>query len=660
MIARMNKKKFTNRSAMSSAIVGSATIALLAVPLIALPQINDVSRASGESVFNARCKNCHDPAIERAPGRTELAIRSSTDIVKALTTGLMASMAKDLSPAEIQSVATFLTSAPPVASNGSSPRRAPPPLVGVDRLCANHPAIKASDSDWSSVGVAPIADRFQRRPGLTASDVPKLKLKWSFTMPGGGQPTVVGDWLFVTNRSGKFYALEAKTGCVHWAIEDASSRTSPMIIRSSISPSGWATFIGVGGRIVRAFDAQTGKGIWQSAALDPHTSASITGSPIVVGEQIFVPLSSGEEGTATQPTYPCCTFRGSLAALDLKTGRMLWQTYMITESLRPTRKNSNGTQLQGPAGAAIWASPSVDLKRGLVYVVTGDSYTDAEANLSDAVVAIDMKTGKIRWSHQATAGDNFIVGCEVGRDPTNCPIEHGPDYDFGSTPILFTLKNGKQVLVAGQKSGLVYGFNPDDGQLLWTTHVGSGSVIGGVEWGIGANDKYVFVPNSDADRLFDEIRRKLGKPVQIEDDAPAKPGLSALDPATGKIIWNTSAPIAPCNYFGDRSRDRQPGGCIRAQSAAPAVIPGIVFSGTLDGWMRAYDANTGKIVWKYSTTAQTYDTVNEVKGQPGGGIDGMGPTIAHGMLYTMSGFNGASRTGGNGNNVLLAFSVDGR
>jgi polyvinyl alcohol dehydrogenase (cytochrome) len=271
-----------------------------------------------------------------------------------------------------------------------------------------------------------------------------------------------------------------------------------------------------------------------------------------------------------------------------------------------------------------------------------------------------MKSGKIRWSHQATPGDNFIVGCEVERDPTNCPLSHGPDFDFGATPILFTLKNANQVLVAGQKSGLVYGFNPDDGKLLWTTRVGGGSVIGGVEWGIGADDRYVFVPNSDADLLFDEIRRKLGKATQSDKDGLARPGLSAIDPATGKVVWNTPAPIAPCNYFGDRSRDRSPGGCVRAQSAAPAVIPGIVFSGTLDGWMRAYDTKTGNIVWEYSTTAQTYDTVNEVKGQPGGGIDGMGPTVAHGMLYTMSGFNGASRTGNNGNNVLLAFSVDGR
>src|SRR6202035_939754 len=174
-----------------------------------------------------------------------------------------------------------------------------------------------------------------------------------------GQPTVVGDWLFITNRGGKFYALDAKTGCVHWAVEDAASRTTPIVIRSSISPSGWATFVGVGKRVVRAFDAQTGKEIWHSESLENHMASNITGTPVVSGDEIFVPLSSGEEVVAMQPNYSCCTFRGSLAALDLKTGQKQWQTSMITEPLGPTRKNANGVLMQGPAGAPVWASPTV-------------------------------------------------------------------------------------------------------------------------------------------------------------------------------------------------------------------------------------------------------------------------------------------------------------
>lgn len=605
-------------------------------------------RPSGEAVFNSRCKTCHEPAVERAPTRAELAFRSPADIVTALTSGVMAPMAKGLSWPEIEAVALFLAPGQQLGSAGS------------DQMCATNGPIKASASDWPALGPDENSTRFQPNPGIRAADVAKLKVKWAFSMPGGGQPVVVGDWLFITNRNGKFYALDAKSGCVHWAVEDANSRTTPMVIRSSISPSGWATFIGVGKRVVRAFDAQTGKEIWHSESLENHIASNITGTPVISGDQIFVPLSSGEEVFAMQPNYSCCTFRGSLAALDLKTGQKQWQTYMITDPLQPTRKNANGIQMQGPAGAPVWASPTVDAKRGLVYVVTGDSYTDATTDGDDAIVAVEMKTGKVRWRNQVTTNDNFIVGCSGPVKVANCPSPTGPDFDFGATPILF--KHGsKQILIAGQKSGIVYGVDPDTGRTLWKTAVGAGSPLGGIEWGIGADSKYVFVPNSDIGEIFNEMARAAGASSPApENTAPGKPGLFALDPFTGKIVWNTPAPIAPCHYAGDRSKDYTKGACVRAQSAAPAVMPGIVFSGTLDGWLRGYDAATGKIAWEFSTTAQTYNTVNGNAAQPGGGIDGMGPTIAGGMVYTMSGFNGAARTGGNGVNVLLAFSVDGK
>ena len=625
---------------------GVVTLALtLCAPGLAQ---ESAQRPGGEAVFNARCKACHEPAVERAPTRAELAFRSPADIVTALTSGVMAPMAKGLSRPEIEAVALFLAPGQQLGSAGS------------DQMCATNGPIKASASDWPALGPDENSTRFQPNPGIRAADVAKLKVKWAFSMPGGGQPVVVGDWLYITNRNGKFYALDAKTGCVHWAVEDAASRTTPMVIRSSISPSGWATFIGVGKRVVRAFDAQTGREIWHSESLENHIASNITGTPVISGDQIFVPLSSGEEVFAMQPNYSCCTFRGSLAALDLKTGQKQWQTYMITDPLQPTRKNANGIQMQGPAGAPVWASPTVDAKRGLVYVVTGDSYTDATTDGDDAIVAVEMKTGKVRWRNQVTTNDNFIVGCSGPVKVANCPSPTGPDFDFGATPILF--KHGsKQILIAGQKSGIVYGVDPDTGRTLWKTAVGAGSPLGGIEWGIGADSKYVFVPNSDIGEIFNEMARAAGASSPApENTAPGKPGLFALDPFTGKIVWNTPAPIAPCHYAGDRSKDYTKGACVRAQSAAPAVMPGIVFSGTLDGWLRGYDAATGKIAWEFSTTAQTYNTVNGNAAQPGGGIDGMGPTIAGGMVYTMSGFNGAARTGGNGVNVLLAFSVDGK
>jgi polyvinyl alcohol dehydrogenase (cytochrome) len=523
------------------------------------------------------------------------------------------------------------------------------------------PPLRDTAADWSSVGVDERSTRFQRSPGLSKADVPKLKVKWAFAMTGGGMPTVVGDWLFITNRSGKFYALDARTGCVRWVAEGVASRTTPMIVRTPISPSGWATFVGQRNRTVHAFDARSGKQIWASAELEANPVGGITGTPIISGDQLFVPMSSGEEGAATQPTYACCSFRGSLSALDVKTGQLQWKTYVVTEPLRPTRRNAAGAQLQGPAGGAIWSAPTVDRKRGLVYVATGDSYTDVETKGADAIFAMETATGTVRWSHQVTPNDNFILGCNAPQRGANCPDALGPDYDFGASPILFRPTAGKDVLLSGQKSGTIYGMDPDSGKLLWSTKVGSGSALGGIEWGMAADDKRLYVTNADIINIFDEIVARQGKPpLEGESSGPAKPGLSALDPTTGKVLWRTPAPSAPCRYAGDRSRDYAGGACVNAQSAAPSVIPGVVFSGTTDGWFRAYDVASGKILWAHSTTAQTYDTVNQVKGQPGGSIDGLGAAVGGGMVYVVSGFNGASRTGGNGVNVLLAYSVDGR
>jgi polyvinyl alcohol dehydrogenase (cytochrome) len=367
-----------------------------------------------------------------------------------------------------------------------------------------------------------------------------------------------------------------------------------------------------------------------------------------MGERLIVPISSIEEAAAMSKSYSCCTFRGSVAALDLKTGKLLWKTPMIDGPMKVIREKDTGVKVQGPAGAAVWAAPMVDKKRGLVYAVTGDSYTDIDTVGADAIVALDAKTGALKWRRQVTEKDNFVMGCGPASQSGNCPTPMGPDYDFGATPVLMTLKNGKQVLVAGQKSGAVYGVDPDTGKLLWTRVVGAGSALGGVEWGIGANDTHVIVPISDLARLF-----SAGRPGAV----PGKPGVYALDPATGAVAWSAPAPEAPCVYASDKGK---PSHCARAQPAAPSMMPGVVFQGGLDGWFRAYDAKTGKIVWEDSTTARTYDTVNGIKGQPGGGIDGMGATIADGMVFVASGNNGAARVGSNGVNVLLAYSVDGK
>jgi polyvinyl alcohol dehydrogenase (cytochrome) len=637
-----------------AALAASAPLALLG-PLAAHAQ----DTTAGAAIFNAHCKACHEPAIERAPPRETLATYPAATIVDALTNGVMKPMAAGLSDADKQAVAAYLTSAAPSVQTAARAGRAPAAPVGVDVKCETNPPIKPTGSDWTSVGLD-TSHRYQPNPGLKAADLPRLKVKWAFAMPGSSMPTVIGDWLYITNRSGKFYALDSNTGCVRWVVEGVVSRTTPMIVKSDVSPSGWLTVVGTRDRLAHAFDAQTGKELWKSPPLDTNPIAGVTGTPVIFGGQVFVPLTSGEEGAARQPTYRCCSFQASLVALDLRTGKLNWQTKVITEPLHDTHKNSAGTMMQGPAGGAIWSAPTVDAKRGLVYVATGDSYTEVATKGDDAIVAMDIRTGKIRWSNQVTEQDNFIVGCNAPIKPINCPHPDGPDYDFGASPILFHLASGKDVVLSGQKSGVVYGMDPDTGRSLWSTRVGSGSSLGGIEWGMAADSKRLYVANADTVNVLEENLKVLGRTNLGSPIGPAKPGLTAIDPATGKILWSTPAPKAPCHYAGDRSRDRGGGACVRAQSQAPSVIPGVVFDGTLDGWLRAYDAVTGKVIWADSTTDRTYDTVNQVKGQPGGSLDGLGAAIAGGKIFVISGFNGAANTGGNGTNVLLAYSVDGK
>ena len=415
------------------------------------------------------------------------------------------------------------------------------------------------------------------------------------------------------------YSLDAATGCIFWTYPAGAG------VRTAISigklPSGkWAAYFGDIRANAHAVDADTGTRIWK-VKLEDHPVARITGSPVLVNGRLYVPISSIEEASAQQPTYSCCTFRGSLAALDAATGRLLWKSYSVLDPAKPYKQSKNGTQLLGPAGAAIWSSPTIDLKRKVIYAATGNSYTGIDINTSDAILAFDLETGKLLWSSQVQPKDNFIIGCPAH---PSCPDESGPDYDFGSSPVLRTLADGKQILVAAQKSGVVYGLDPcNKGKILWQTRVGRGSALGGIEWGHAADGSLAYAA------VADSLNRKDGTP-----------GLYAIDLATGERKWSTPAPAVGGNP---------------AQSAAIAVIPGAVFSGALNGHFRAYSTATGEILWDFDTN-RPFDTVNGVQAK-GGSIDAPGPVIAHGMVFTNSGYG---IFGGIAGNVLLAFSVDGK
>jgi polyvinyl alcohol dehydrogenase (cytochrome) len=445
-----------------------------------------------------------------------------------------------------------------------------------------------------------------------------------------GQPTIIGDRLFVTTEVGQIFCLNAQTGCTYWTINVGAA------VRAAISvgplPGGsrtkFAVYFGDEKSMVHAVDAATGKTIWKTK-IEDHLLSRITGSPILYRNRIYVPVSSFEETAGRDAKYECCKFRGSVVALDAYTGKVIWKSYTVQDEPKPFKKNSAGTQMYGPAGGAIWSAPTVDPKRGVIYVATGNSYTDVETHHSDAIIAYDLKTGKLKWVFQATAKDNFLVGC---RQPGvgNCPEKGGPDHDFGSSPVLRTLPNGKQVILAGQKSGVMWALDPDNqGKVLWQNKIGSGGALGGIEWGFAADQENVYVPMADT-----------GGPNR-------KPGITALKIATGEQLWHVPAPKVPCSWGTTR--------CNNSQSAAATVIPGVVFSGSVDGHMRAYSTKDGSILWDYDT-AQEMTTVNGGQ-KKGGTLDGGGPTIANGILYTNSGY---ARLIGHPGNLLLAFSVDGK
>jgi polyvinyl alcohol dehydrogenase (cytochrome) len=322
-----------------------------------------------------------------------------------------------------------------------------------------------------------------------------------------------------------------------------------------------------------------------------------------------------------------------VVALDAATGKVLWTTHAISSPPALSRKNSAGTQLMGPAGAAIWSAPTVDAKRGLLYVTTGDSYTDVKEDGSDAIIAMDLVTGQVKWRTQVTANDNYLSGCET-QPMANCPAPLGHDFDFGASPILMTLPIGADILLAGQKSGAVYGLDPASGKVLWTSKLGEGGALGGIEFGMASDGRRLYVGNADA----------------FMPSPPGKPGLFAVDPASGKAVWFTPSPHLPCGWTKGSP-------CLNGISAAPTVVSGLVFAGDLNGRLRAYSTSDGRIVWQTDTGAQTYATLNGGP-RPGANIDGPGPVAADGMLYVISGYLGS--LGGSTSNVLLAFSVDGK
>jgi polyvinyl alcohol dehydrogenase (cytochrome) len=611
--------------------LGRWLVRLMMVFLCAVPWLRG-QEPDGATIYKQQCALCHDRSVQtRAPAPAALKLMLPEDILRSLETGKMKDQGTLLTAPQKRTIAEFLAGKP-------FGQAAAPAQVG---LCAKPKTpFSLSSVDWNGWGAGYENARFQPadRAGLTADQVPRLKLKWAFTFPNAplswGQPTVAGGRIFVPAANRSVYSLDASSGCQYWSYEaEFPARTAIIIAQLPGEPKRYAAFFGDQRANAYAVDAVTGELLWK-VHIDNHPKSKIVGALEYYDGKVFVPLTGGEE-VGLGNKYECCSSRGGLIALDAVTGKQIWKTFTVAEDPQPTTKTSGGVQNWGPSGASIWSAPTIDTKKRIIYAGTGDNFSEPATKTSDAVLAFDLDSGKLLWSQQLTEHDIFNIVC-AGE---GCGDHLGPDVDIGASPILITRTNGKRELLVSAKSGMATALDPDqNGKILWASRVGKGGRLGGIQWGSAYDGVNMYVAVSDI------AHTQSGGIGRMAADPKAGGGLYALNLDTGEKVW--SAPPAVC---GDRPS------CSPAQSAAITVIPGVVFSGGVDGRLRGYSTTDGKVIWEFDT-AQEYTGVNGVKGK-GGAMDGPGPTVSGGMLFVGSGYG---VWGGLPGNVLLAFSVDGK
>jgi polyvinyl alcohol dehydrogenase (cytochrome) len=574
---------------------------------------------AGFAGFQTACVNCHgNPNVPEAPGPSVLAEMSPEAVYDALTLGTMAAIGQRI-PDEMKRLIAESATGRLLGTATSGNADAMP------NRCPGNPPLRdpAAGPAWNGWGVDIANTRFQpgTQAGLTAEQVRRLTLRWAFGFPNGvsawGQPTVASGRVFVGSDTGYVYSLDADTGCVYWSLRTKAGVRNAISL-GPLNRSGTAKYAAYFGDVkgsVYGVNAQTGEVLW-SVRAENHLTARITAAPTLHDGRLYVPISSWEEFSARAIDYPCCTFRGSVVALDASTGRQLWKTYAIPEAPQPTRKNSAGVQQWGPAGASVFNSPTVDLVRRAIYFGTGNDTSGLASQTSDAVMAVDMNTGKRLWVHQVFANDTFLIGCNFDNLRTeNCPPESGPDLDIPASPILRRLSNGRRILVVGTKSGDILGLDPDrQGALVWQVNVADGKTLNGVGWGGAADERKAYFGLTQG-------------------------GVVAIQLGTGERVW--FAPVTP------------PGPVV-SHRAAVTALPGVVLVGGSDGGLSALSAADGRTVWNFMTN-RSFATVNRIPAR-GGGLRAPGPTVAGGMLFAGSGYGvGTNDLTGN---VLLAFSIE--
>lgn len=576
-----------------------------------------------EGIYAERCASCHDAAAGRIPPRGALAFIPPSVIVRALTSGGMKPMAAGLSEDEIHGLAvhmSYLPDRPPQSDPAPCPSQSKGPAWTLQTEDA---------TGWASTSRDAENTRFQPTPGLSAEDVPKLKLAWALGIPGGasGPPIVSAGRLFISSGGGRILALDAKEGCTLWSV--THNRTVRTLVLGSALETGAGPLLFFGDDLGRAhaIDAVTGASRWITQVEDNPLNR-VTAAPKIHDGRVYVAMSSIEDPLTHDPDYPCCTSRGSVTALDTKTGEIVWKQYTVSKApILVSGAAGTRSARMGPAGGSIYTPVAIDTKRGAVYASTGEAYTAGDSPGAYSVIAFDMKTGERRWEQQFFPGPEERKKACVGLDETDCRNL----FSMGTSVIVHSSQDGKKskdILAVGQKWGFVYALDPDrGGKLVWKRRVGRGGALGGVMYGMADDGDALYVPISD-----------------LYVNPPHKPGdLVSLDPNDGAVRWRAKQPKPVCSWGDDDS-------CVGAQSAAPTVIPGVVFTAAWDGFVRAHSSRSGDLIWQFDT-GREFDAIN---GKARGGQIAAYPTqVIDGVIYVTSGASSQARPG----NALLVFEA---
>ena len=607
--------------------------AVVAGSVCAAPQQD--SAKSGELVYQHSCAMCHDHGEAlRAPTLATLKGMRYQQVYYALTVGKMQAQGQALSGVQRSELIDYLIGRARVSDTWTAPMRCTPARRKVDL------SMPATVADFG-FDLRNHRHLTAQEAGITTADFRHMELAWALAFPRAttmrAQSAIVGSTLFLpVADAAQLYAIDiAERPCLKWIYKsDVPLRTG--VGYGALPGSGRKVlvFADVGTRI-HMIDAATGAPIWKHAV---HLTAlsNTTGTPVLLGARVYVPLSASEINVGADPKHLCCTTHGAVIALDARTGHEIWTAHTMADA-KPIRDRGDGQMMWGPSGAPIWTSPAIDEQRGVLYVGTGEATSAPAAPTTDSVLAIDLKTGAIRWRFQATADDIFLTGCLIRHDALNCPHEGRLlDHDFGASIVLARRADGHDVVLAGQKSGTLYALDPDaQGKVLWKHSFGAGSAIGGIHWGLAFDGARVFAP-------MNTFPGAAGK------DPGEVAGLHAVAVDSGTVLWSYY-PQPDCS--GDRKARVRTCATVTGMTGAPAVIAGAVVEGSADGFLRAFDVNSGELLFQFDTT-QPVTTANGVPGT-GGALDNASIVAANGYLFVNSGYGliGGQTPG----NLFLAF-----